>query len=82
MSRLSDETYRHDMALASTLHGMSALDRKLRTSYIPGNSGSDFATVRSPPPRPHRTAAAKGSHVDALHAEGSNLKPMAHYFVE
>lgn len=78
--RLSDETYRHDMALASELHGLHALDRKLKRAYVPGTSNSDQSInrARTPtftPPGRHRTESM-------IHFEDSGMKEKRLYYVE
>ena len=82
MSRLSDETYRRDMALASTLHGTKALDRKLRTSYVPGNSGSDHTTTEAPSASSRRLLAGALADAEAAFGGTAPSQPRAHYFVE
>ena len=67
------------MALASTLHGTKALDRKLRTSYVPGNSGSDQSTTRGLSPAASSRRLLEQS---SARFEGTDLQPRAHYFVE
>jgi len=78
VSRLSDETYRRDMALASTLHGTAALDRKLRTAYVPGHSGSDHTTTEAPSLSSRRLVA----EAEANFGGTAPSQPRAHYFVE